>query len=198
MDNSEKMKSQWYVLQVMSGQEKHAETLLQQKREEAAYEGIDIGIDDLRIPIDMVEVTRTNKKGNEKRVVKEARKRYPGYMLIQARLYGEDGMIVPEVWDLIKNTQGIIGFVGGDHPVMLNEEETAEMLHSDEEESAVKKPRVLFSVGENVVIKSGAFLGFNGIIDAIDNEHARLKVSVDFLGRTTSIELENSEVEKAQ
>lgn len=198
MDISEKIKSRWYVLQVMSGQEKRAEASLQLKREEAAREGIDNGIDDIRIPVDMVEVTRTNKKGNEKKVVKEPRKRYPGYMLVQVRLYQEDGNINPEVWDLIKNTQGIIGFVGGEHPVMLNESETAEMLRSDDEESAVKKPKVLFSVGENVVIKSGAFLGFNGIIDSIDNEHARLKVSVDFLGRTTSIELENSEVEKAQ
>ena len=198
MDISERIKSHWYVLQIMSGQEKKAEAALQLKREEAARDGIDNGIDDIRIPVDMVEVTRTNKKGNEKKVVKEPRKRYPGYMLIQVRLYREDGTLNPEVWDLIRNTQGIIGFVGGDHPVMLNEVETAEMLRSEEEESVVKKPRVLFSVGESVVIKSGAFMGFNGVIDAIDNEHARLKVSVEFMERTTSIDLENSEVEKAQ
>jgi len=198
MDISEKTKSRWYVLQVMSGQEKRAEAALQLKREEAAREGIDNGIDDVRIPVDMVEATRSNKKGNEKKVVKEPRKRYPGYMLVQVRLYMEDGNINPAVWDLIKGTQGIIGFVGGEHPVMLNEVETAEMLRGDDEESTVKKTKVLFTVGENVVIKSGAFMGMNGIVDAIDNEHARLKVSVDFLGRTTSIELENSEVEKLQ
>ena len=193
MDNFEKSKSHWYVLQVMSGQENRAMKAIQTQRELDAREGIDDGVDDIRIPIDKVQVAQTNAKGVRKVVTKE-RKRYPGYVLIQARLYKEDGELNPDVWDMVKGTQGVIGFIGGNNPVMLSETEVTEMLYNEEGEQP--KARIAYKVGEKVSIKNGAFQGFDAVVEAIDNERARLKVSVNIFGRSTAIELANDEVEK--
>ena len=166
---------------------------IQTQRELDAREGIDDGVDDIRIPIDKVQVAQTNAKGVRKVVTKE-RKRYPGYVLIQARLYKEDGELNPDVWDMVKGTQGVIGFIGGNNPVMLSETEVTEMLYNE----AVEQPkaRIAYKVGEKVSIKYGAFQGFDAVVEAIDNERARLKVSVNIFGRSTAIELANDEVEK--
>ena len=188
-------KSHWFVLQIMSGQENRAFKAIQTRRELDARDGLDDGVDDIKIPMDIVEVVQTNAKGG-KTTVKKERKRYPGYILIQARLYQADGHLNAEVWDMIKNTQGVIGFVGGENPVRLSKSEVVEMMRV-EEESETAKPKVLFNVGETVTIKNGAFQGFNAVVEAIDSERARLKVSVNIFGRATAVELEMDEVEKA-
>ena len=193
MDNFEKSKSHWYVLQAMSGQENRAMKAIQIQRELDAREGIDDGVDDIRIPIYKVQVAQTNAKGVREVVTKE-RKHYPGYVLIQARLYKEDGELNPDVWDMVKGTQGVIGFIGGNNPVMLSETEVTEMLYNEEVEQP--KARIAYKVGEKVSIKNGAFQGFDAVVEAIDNERARLKVSVNIFGRSTAIELANDEVEK--
>ncbi len=194
MENIDKTQSHWYVLQIMSGQENRAFKLIQNRREHDVQDGIDDGVDDIKIPVDKVVVVQTNAKGVKKSVTKE-RKRYPGYILIQARLYGEDGQLNSEVWDMLKNTQGVIGFVGGDRPVMLSPSDVAEMMRI-EEENETAKPKVMFSVGETVSIKNGAFQGFNAVVEAIDVERARLKVSVNIFGRATAVDLGTDEVEK--
>ena len=97
---------------------------------------------------------------------------------------------------MIKNTQGVIGFVGGENPVRLSKSEVVEMMRVEEERETAK-PKVLFNVGETVTIKNGAFQGFNAVVEAIDSERARLKVSVNIFGRATAVELEMDEVEKA-
>ena len=195
MEYVDKTKSHWYVLQIMSGQENRAFKAIQTRRELDARDGLDDGVDDIKIPMDIVEVVQTNAKGG-KTTVKKERTRYPGYILIQARLYQADGHLNAEVWDMIKNTQGVIGFVGGENPVRLSKSEVVEMMRV-EEESETAKPKVLFNVGETVTIKNGAFQGFNAVVEAIDSERARLKVSVNIFGRATAVELEMDEVEKA-
>ncbi len=201
MKDIDKTKSHWYVLQVMSGQENRALNLIQNQREQDVRDGIDDGVDDIKIPMDKVEVSQNTGKGVKRIVVKE-RKRYPGYILIQARLYtpaGEDGNEIklnPDVWDMIKNTQGVIGFVGGDRPVMLSQADVLEMLRS-EEESEMSKPKVLFKVGEEVSIKKeGAMHGLGAVVEDVDNERGRLKVSVNMFGRATVIEVGPDELEK--
>lgn len=201
MKDIDKTKSHWYVLQVMSGQENRALNLIQNQREQDVRDGIDDGVDDIKIPMDKVEVSQNAGKGAKRIVVKE-RKRYPGYILIQARLYmsaGEDGSEIklnPDVWDMIKNTQGVIGFVGGDRPVMLSQADVLEMLRS-EEESEMSKPKVLFKVGEEVSIKKeGAMHGLSAVVEDVDSERGRLKVSVNIFGRATVIEVGSDELEK--
>ncbi len=202
MKDIDKTQSHWYVLQVMSGQENRALNLIQNQRDLDARDGIDDGVDDIKIPMDKVEVPQNTSKGSKRIVVKE-RKRYPGYILIQARLYmhcDEDGSEIklnPEVWDMIKNTQGVIGFVGGERPVMLSQAEMLEMLRSEEEGEAAK-PKVLFKVGEEVSIKKeGAMHGLSAVVEDVDNERGRLKVSVNIFGRATVIEIGPDELEKS-
>lgn len=193
MDISEKAQSHWYVLQIMSGREKGVFDLLQASRERDALEGIDDGIDDVKLPVEKVEVTTT--KRGVKKVITREKKSYPGYLLIQARLYEDNGRIRAEVWDLIKNTKGVIAFVGGAHPEVLSPADVAEMIHS-EEDVEVAKPKVLFSVGEKVMVKSGAFAGLPAVIEGIDKARARLNLSVSMFGRLTPVNLSNDEVEK--
>ena len=194
METVENTQSNWYVLQVMSNMEKRVYTSIQNRREQDARNGIDDKIDDIKVPVDKVEKTVKERGGRTKVKVQE-RKRFPGYVLIQARLYDSQNKLNPDVWDLIKNTQGVIDFVGGLNPTKLTAVEVLRMV-SSEEEAELSRPLVQFNVGERVSIKIGAFQGFEADIESIDNEHARLKVSVNIFGRATSVELANNEVEK--
>ena len=192
MEN-DKTQSQWYVLQALSGQEDRAFKALKQRCDEDAAQGLDNGIDDLQIPVDKIE---SRNKTTNKLIVRD-RKRYPGYLLIKVRLYDELGTRKPETWDLIKGTQGIIGFVGGEKPVQISAAEIAEMLKS-ESEASKPRPRIQYKLGEKVLLKGSAFVGYEGEIEAIDNEHDRLKVSVNIFGRSTPVEISIDEVERPQ
>ena len=192
MEN-DKTQSQWYVLQALSGQEDRALKLLKNKCDEDQAQGIDNGIDELQIPVDKIE--SRNKTTNK--VVVRDRKRYPGYILIKVRLYDECGERKAETWDIIKGTQGVIGFIGGDKPVQLSRHDIAEMLKS-ESEAAKPRPRIQYKVGEKVQLKGSAFVGYEGEIESIDNEHDRLKVSVNIFGRSTPVEIGFDEVERPQ
>lgn len=193
METAENTQSCWYVLQVMSNQEKRVLTSIQNRREQDARNGIDDRIDDIKVPVDKAESTVKSKGKSSVKTVE--RRRFPGYVLIQVRLYNEDDRINSEVWDLIKGTKGVIDFVGGMNPTRLTPAEVARMI-SSEEEAEMSKPVAQFHVGERVIIKKGAFFGFEADIESIDNEHARLKVNANIFGRGTSVELGNDEVEK--
>lgn len=192
MDN-DKTQSQWYVLQALSGQEDRAYNLLKNKCADDQAQGIDNGIDELQIPVDKIE---SRNKATNKVVVRD-RKRYPGYILIKVRLYDELGERKPETWDLIKGTQGVIGFIGGDKPVQLSQHDIAEMLKS-ESEASKPRPRIQYKIGEIVQLKGSAFVGYQGEIEGIDNERDRLKVSVNIFGRSTPVEIGIDEVERPQ
>lgn len=192
MEN-DKTQSQWYVLQALSGQEDRAYNLLKHKCDEDLANGIDNGIDELQIPVDKIE---SRNKATNKVVIRD-RKRYPGYILIKVRLYDEFGHRKPETWDIIKGTNGIIGFVGGDKPAQMSQHDIAEMLKS-ESEAAKPRPRIQYKVGETVLLKGSAFVGYSGEIESIDNEHDRLKVSVNIFGRSTPVEIGIDEVERPQ
>ncbi len=190
MDN-DKTQAQWYVLQALSGQENRVQTLINNRREQDMALGIDDGVEDVRIPIDRVE---TRRKSDNKAIIME-RKRYPGYVLVKARLYQEDGNLNPTVWDLIKGTAGVIGFIGGEKPVQLPQADVDEMLRS-EGDAEKPKPRIQYNIGETVLLKGSAFVGYEGVIEAIDNDRARLKVSVSMFGRSTPVEIGINEVER--
>lgn len=192
MEN-EKTQAQWYVLQSLSGQENRALKLLQGRIEADREMGIDTGIEDLQIPVDKIESRR---KSDNKVIVRD-RKRYPGYILIKVNLFQEDGERRAETWDLIRNTQGIIGFIGGDKPVQLSAADVMEMLKG-EGEAEKPRPRIQYKVGESVLLKGSAFVGYEGVIESIDNERARLKVSVNIFGRSTPVIIGIDEVERPQ
>jgi transcriptional antiterminator NusG len=185
--------SAWYVIQVMSGQENRVLARLNTKREANRAAGIDDGVEEIQIPVDRVE---TRRKSDSKVVVKE-RKRFPGYILIKASLYDEQGERKAETWDLVRNTDGVIGFIGGASPARLSEADVANMMKM-EAEGATPKPRIQYKIGETVQLKGSAFVGYEGVIESIDNERQRLKVSVNIFGRATPVEIGIDEVERPQ
>ena len=189
----------WYVIQVMSGQENRVLARLNAQREANRAIGVEDGVEEIQIPTDKVE---TRRKTDNKVVVKE-RKRFPGYILIKACLFDDNDQKQPETWDLIKNTDGVIGFLGegrGERegrPARLSEADVANMLRM-EEEGATPKPRIQYKIGETVQLKGSAFVGYEGVIESIDNERQRLKVSVNIFGRATPVEIGIDEVERPQ
>jgi transcriptional antiterminator NusG len=124
------------------------------------------------------------------------RKLYPGYVFINMVLLDENNRVIEKPWYFIRDTQGIIGFVGGDRPTptSLDEIETIKAQISESEDR--EKPKVQFDVGETVKITDGPFLNFSGVIEEIDPERGKLKVTVNIFGRNTPVELEYWQVEK--
>lgn len=190
-------KGEWYVLQAMSGQEEKARDAMVAKRDYDLRMDIDDGIGDVRVPMDKKE----ERDKNNKPVVR-FRKRYPGYVLAQLRLLTEDGESVhSEVWELVKSIPGIIGFVGGGNntiPTPLSDFDVSEMLRIEEEtENSAPKPKVEFRVGDNVRITGQvAFMGYEGVVESVDMERQRVKVSVNIFGRSTPTELDFNSVER--
>ena len=181
------MANPWYTLQTLSGQEMKAEKSLQKRIVE---EEMGDYIDRILLPMEKVVEVR----GGTKKV--SQRKLYPGYLFIQMKLYDEENRLLPTPWDFVRNTQGIIGFLGGERPTATptSDIEVIEAQIADAAES--EKPKVAFEVGETVKINDGPFQNYNGSVEEIDTEAGKLKVTIDIFGRSTPVELEYWQVEK--
>ncbi|MBR6372175.1 MAG: hypothetical protein IKS20_03255 [Victivallales bacterium] len=204
----------WYVLQVMSGREKRVfnelsgqcsadlENVVAKDAENARnycsqFKGLLYGIYELNIPYEKVEEHKQGKTGKKAEKVERERLLYPGYVLIRMQLFDENGKLIPDNWNFIRGTANVIGFLGtGEFPTPLTDEEAARMTHEDEAEDEQMRPRVQYNVGEAVIIKEGAFEHCEGVIESVDDEHGRLKVSVSIFGRYTSVEAEFWQVER--
>jgi transcription termination/antitermination protein NusG len=112
-------------------------------------------------------------------------------------LYDDQHQLVDRTWYFTQNTPGIIGFIGGDRPVPLRPVEVDSILHQIEEKKEKIKPKVIFEPGETVKITDGPFLNFNGVIEEVDPDRGKLKVSVSIFGRSAPVELEYWQVERA-
>ena len=181
------MTSEWYTLQTLSGQEMKAEKSLRKRiveEEMAEY------IDEILLPMEKVVEVR-----NAKKMVSQ-RKLYPGYIFVEMKLYDEEQRILVKPWDFIRNTQGVIGFLGGDRPISTpaTDIEAIKAQIADAEES--EKPKVNFEVNELVKINDGPFQSYTGAVEEIDAEAGKLKVTIDIFGRSTPVELEYWQVEK--
>ena len=181
------MKKQWFVLHTLTGQELkvkryvEAQTKLQDM---ADYIG------DIIVPSEKVSET----KNNVKRTF--TRKFFPGYAIIHCCLYDEDRKLHEPTWRFLKDTPGIIGFVGGDHPVPLSEEEVLDLMNASDVKKEKPRPKVVFEPGETVKINDGPFMNFSGTVDEVDPDRGKLKVSVAIFGRTAPVELEYWQVER--
>lgn len=177
------MAKRWYVLHVYSGFENKVSESI---REKAAKLGLEDLVGDILVPTEeVVEVKRGQRVNTE-------RKFYPGYVL--ANLDMND-----HVWHMIKDTPKVSGFLGagGNRPVAISEREAMRILNQVKE--GVERPRsaITFNIGEEVKVTDGPFASFAGIVEEIDEEKSRLKVSVSIFGRATPVELEFAQVEKA-
>ncbi len=171
----------WYIVHAYSNFErKVAESI----KERAIAAGLGEKFEDVLVPMEeVVEMRRGRKVASE-------RKFFPGYVLAKMEL-------TDETYHLIKNTPKVTGFLGTDNkPIPITEEEAGRILQQVQEGVERPKPSVTFEIGEQVRVADGPFASFNGLVEEVDEERARLKVAVSIFGRATPVELEYAQVEK--
>ncbi|TDJ64551.1 MAG: transcription termination/antitermination protein NusG [Proteobacteria bacterium] len=175
------MTMRWYVVHAYSGFEKKVAQSLQ---EQSVTKGMEDLFDEILVPTEeVVEMRRGSKVNSE-------RKFFPGYVLVNMEMNEES-------YHLVKNTPKVTGFLGaGNKPMPISQAEADRILHQVKEGVERPKPSVTFEIGEEVRVNDGPFQSFNGQVEDVDEDRARLKVSVSIFGRSTPVELEYGQVEK--
>lgn len=176
------MAKRWYVVHAYSGFEKSVMRALQERIERAGMQD-EFG----RILVPVEEVVEM--KGGSKSI--SERKFFPGYVLVEMEM-------TDETWHLVKNTNKVTGFVGGSamKPTPISEKEVENILRQMQEGVEKPRPKVLFEVGESVRVKEGPFTDFHGVVEDVNYDKSKLRVSVTIFGRATPVELGFGQVEK--
>jgi len=182
------MKFQWFVLHVLAGQEQKVRDSLLKRIKTDEMEPY---IKEVLLPMEKIVEVRNGKK------TVTNRKLHPGYVYLEIALLDEGNRPMEKPWYFIKDIQGVIGFVGGERPMEVTSDEIAEIKTKITDSEDTEKPKVNFDLGETIKINDGPFLNFSGVIEEIEPEKGKLKVTVDIFGRKTPDELEYWQVEKA-
>ncbi|WP_378951799.1 transcription termination/antitermination protein NusG [Mesorhizobium sp. ANAO-SY3R2] len=174
------MTARWYIVHAYSNFEKKVAEDIEHK---ARQKGLSDQIEQIVVPTEKVVEVRRGRK------VDAERKFFPGYVLLKANL-------TDAVFSLVKNTPKVTGFLGDSKPVPITESEAQRILNQVQEGVERPKPSVTFEIGEAVRVSDGPFASFNGFVQEVDEERARLKVEVSIFGRAVPVDLEFGQVEK--
>ena len=177
------MSKRWYVVHAYSGFEKSVQRAL---TERVARSGMQDKFGQILVPVEEVIEMR----GGQKAV--SERKFFPGYVLVEMEM-DEDS------WHLVKSTPKVTGFVGGsaNKPTPISDKEVDKIMQQMQEGVEKPRPKVLFETGEVVRVKEGPFTDFHGSVEDVNYEKNKLRVSVTIFGRSTPVELDFGQVEKA-
>jgi transcriptional antiterminator NusG len=180
------------VVHAYSGFEKQVKQSL---IEHVARSGLQEKFGEILVPTEEVIEMRAGQKR------KSERKFFPGYVLVQIETHEDAGIprIDDDSWHLIKETPKVMGFIGGtaERPLPIKDSEADVILRRVQEGVDKPKPKVLFEPGEMVRVTEGPFNDFNGVVEEVNYEKSRLRVAVLIFGRSTPVELEFGQVEKA-
>ncbi|ABS14658.1 MULTISPECIES: transcription termination/antitermination protein NusG [Brucella/Ochrobactrum group] len=174
------MTARWYIVHAYSNFEKKVAEDIEAK---AKQKGLSELIEQIVVPTEKIVEVRRGRK------VDAERKFFPGYVLVRATL-------TDAVFSLIKNTPKVTGFLGDSKPVPVSQKEVDQILNQVQDGVERPKTSVSFEIGENVRVSDGPFASFNGIVQEVDEERARLKVEVSIFGRATPVDLEYGQVDK--
>ncbi len=178
-----KKKKRWYVVHAYSGFENFVKQAL---GERIKRDSLEERFGDILVPTEEVVELRAGQKR------KSERKFFPGYVLVEMEM--DD-----QTWHLVKSIPKVLGFIGGtsDKPAPISLKEAETILQRVQDSSDKPKPKVLFEIGEVVRVIDGPFADFNGAVEEVNYEKNRLRVAVLIFGRSTPVELQFDQVEKA-
>ncbi len=182
------MEKQWFVLHTLSGHEQKVKTNIASRVQQEEF---DEYVGEILIPTENISEVKNGKKTTR------TRKFFPGYVLANVALYDAEKKLIAETWSFIQETPSVIGFIGGEAPVPLRADEVESILNQVEEKKEKVTPNVLFEPGETIKITDGPFMNFNGVVEEVDPNHGKLKVSVSIFGRSAPVELEYWQADKA-
>lgn len=176
------MAMNWYVVHTYSQFEKHVQKAL---TERIKREGMEDLFGEILVPVEDVVELKSGQK------VKSERKFFPGYVLVEMEMTDES-------WHLVKSVPRVTGFVGGTamKPTPISKKEVQQIMDQMQAGVEKPKPKVLFEVGESLRVKEGPFADFNGVVEDVNYDKNKIRVSVTIFGRSTPVELEFSQVEK--
>ena len=175
------MSAKWYIVHAYSNFEKKVAEAI---RAEAAIQGLSENFEEVLVPTEEVVEVRKGRKINAER------KYFPGYVLVKMDM-------TDAAYHLVKNTPKVTGFLGsGKKPIPVSEAEVKRILGQMEDDADRPRPTVSYEIGETVNVIDGHFQSFNGVVEEVDDENARLKVAINIFGRATPVELEYDQVEK--
>jgi len=176
------MAKRWYVVHAYSGYEQQVKRSLEERINRKGLQDL---FGEILVPTEEVVEMREGQKR------KSERKFFPGYVLVQMEMNDD-------TWHLVKDAPKVLGFIGGtgDRPSPISDKEADSILQRVQEGVEKPRPKVLFEPGELVRIIDGPFNDFNGVVEEVDYEKSRMRVSVLIFGRSTPVELEFGQVEK--
>ncbi len=181
--DGELMAKRWFVVHAYSGYEKKVQAVLRERVLEA---GMQEKFGEILVPMEEVVEVKSGQKAISER------KFYPGYVLVEMEMNDD-------TWHLVKSTPKVTGFIGGTStkPTPITQSEVDNIVQQIKDGIEKPKPKVLFDVGESVRVKEGPFADFHGNVEEVNYDKSKIRVSVSIFGRSTPVELEFSQVEKA-